>query len=125
VRYYEPSSGRYLQTDPLGLGGGLSRYAYAGGNPLIYSDPLGLLSNKSYWVEVGLGLAGGTIIGFGMLIEAPVIIVGGVVFEVGAGVYAGYEAYARVKEAMAVKKENEDKALNPDSGSGGGSCSSK
>lgn len=42
MRDYRPDTGRYLQADPLGLGGGLSRYAYAGASPINSVDPLGL-----------------------------------------------------------------------------------
>jgi RHS repeat-associated protein len=42
-RFYEPSSGRYGQADPLGWAGGQwSLYAYVTNTPLMLVDPLGL-----------------------------------------------------------------------------------
>jgi RHS repeat-associated protein len=40
-RDYEPSTGRYVQQDPIGLDGGWNIYGYVGGNPLSKVDPIG------------------------------------------------------------------------------------
>ena len=42
-RDYDSSIGRYTQSDPLGLEGGISTYAYANNEPSMVSDPTGLL----------------------------------------------------------------------------------
>lgn len=44
-RYVDPASGSFTQTDPSGLAGGLNVYGFAGGDPVNYSDPLGLCPN--------------------------------------------------------------------------------
>lgn len=42
MRDYDPTTGRYIQADPLGLVDGASVYGYALQNPVVYSDPSGL-----------------------------------------------------------------------------------
>jgi RHS repeat-associated protein len=75
-RDYDPSIGRYLQSDPMGLEGGLSTYGYALQNPLARTDRLGLLIDTDYrdvpmpkcrppamnfgeWIAYAMGLGGG------------------------------------------------------------------
>ena len=41
MRDYDPTTGRYIQADPLGLVDGASVYGYVGQNPGRYVDPRG------------------------------------------------------------------------------------
>ncbi|HEU4881033.1 MAG TPA: RHS repeat-associated core domain-containing protein, partial [Longimicrobium sp.] len=41
-RYYDPATGQFTQTDPIGIAGGLNTYGFAAGDPVTYSDPYGL-----------------------------------------------------------------------------------
>lgn len=41
-RDYDPSLGRYLQPDPIGLAGGLNRFSYVSADPTNSTDPNGL-----------------------------------------------------------------------------------
>jgi RHS repeat-associated protein len=52
-RDFDPSSGRYVESDPTGLNGGISTFGYVGGNPLSSSDEFGLST-----VDARIGVLG-------------------------------------------------------------------
>ena len=45
-RYYDPTIGRYLNTDPIKLPGGVNLFSYVANNPLYWIDPYGLFKKK-------------------------------------------------------------------------------
>jgi RHS repeat-associated protein len=47
-RYYNPTIGRYLTPDPIGLDGGINLFAYVKNNPLRWRDPIGLEDDSKY-----------------------------------------------------------------------------
>jgi RHS repeat-associated protein len=51
-RDYDPQTGRYIESDPVGLGAGVNTYAYVGGNPFWGFDPFGLYDPALPW-QVG------------------------------------------------------------------------
>jgi RHS repeat-associated protein len=55
MRTYDPGSGRYGQSDPIGLLGGLGTYTYVGSRPLNASDPTG----QCPWCFAGAIIGGG------------------------------------------------------------------
>lgn len=108
ARHYDPATGRFVQQDPLGLGGGSTNLcAYAGDNPTMFTDPSGLFPTLPV-VSCIAGGAAGAVIGFGAAVvvaagtggaggaAAPAIIAGGAVggCALGAGLaVAGQNVY--------------------------------
>jgi uncharacterized protein RhaS with RHS repeats len=43
ARDYDPVIGRYIQSDPVGLVGGINTYGYVAQNPLLLADPSGMV----------------------------------------------------------------------------------
>lgn len=63
-RDYDPSIGRYIQSDPIGLNGGINTFIYASANPLSNVDPLGLFDFR-----IDGGLIGHFVFGDGETVD--------------------------------------------------------
>jgi len=107
-RDYNPKTGRYVQTDPIGLAGGENVYAYVGGNPLRYTDPNGL--NPVAGAEAGFW--GGT------FVCGPVCgVVGGVVGAVG-GAWLGWNVVEPMLSESKTPNKGEPGSCHVNPGSG-------
>jgi RHS repeat-associated protein len=69
-RDLDPSVGRYLTSDPIGLNGGLNTFAYGLGNPISLKDPQGLAVSGS-WLGISIGSPGLSDWGFSGTMPRP------------------------------------------------------
>ena len=67
-RDYDPTIGRYVRSDPIGLVAGLNPYLYVRGSPLTHVDPLGLET------VTGWGCYLSCMVGFGSFCPVPVYV---------------------------------------------------
>jgi RHS repeat-associated protein len=79
ARYYDPSTGRFLQRDPIGIKGGANVYEYAFSMPGIFVDPAGRAVAAVLPFAAGAAAADGPL-PFGD-IAAGCLIVGALVYD--------------------------------------------
>ena len=102
ARWYDPETGRWLSTDPIGLAGGLNLYAFCGNEPINSSDPEGIVAETIECpAMVSLAPSFGALGGIGTSIVAG-LEVGAGIGAFGAGFVVGqkFGAYTGLDEFM-------------------------
>ena len=112
-RFYDASTGRFLQRDPIGFEGGVNLYAYVNANPVNLSDPSGLMSDlgadrlaeairkMSAEEKTGLAVVGGAaILAATAIMILPEVVTISIQFETAIAGPALAKAPAAFREGM-------------------------
>ena len=90
ARYYDPITGRWLSTDPIGISGGLNQYVFCANNPVNFTDPMGLWTFQCALAFSGGGSTGGNVsFGWGVSVSWSHGIEVGFFATVGGGSFVG------------------------------------
>lgn len=100
-RDYDPTIGRYVESDPIGLRGGVNSYVYGLANPLRWTDPTGncpwcvaiwlFLTENSVAIGTTVAIGGEIATGVQTPISGPVAFTGRAAQELIYDVYLGFK----------------------------------